>query len=147
MANPASWAVLGALGGAHFDSARGELWLAPSWPSAWGRQLESLPILLPGFAAALSAERTAASEWVDLRLTACGAPLRLRSVGVRLPHDFIKSLDKIIAAQDLELSTDERLQFSGMVTLAQPGDGFRITVRRTEQPNTLEATLELYHGS
>jgi hypothetical protein len=148
MANPASWAVLAALGGAHIDQLRGDLWLAPAWPSGWGERLEALPVFLPGFAAVLNALHTADTWRVEFRLTACGAePLRLQTLGVRLPRAFRAPGEQVEPAPGLEILPQDRLRFACPLTLANPGDGFTLTVSRSVPQETLGVTLETHSAA
>ncbi len=126
---PASWYYLWSLGGVHYNRLTGELWLNPSWPSAWGERLERLPVFLPGFQAEISASRANGAWEIDFRIKKLlRGRVEVKSICVSIPEYLIgkKVIVKSTALLDGEFSIlhGKRLCWNMNSQLEQEGDGF-----------------------
>jgi len=133
MSHPASWYLLLALSGVRLDRLHDVLWVAPSWPEAWGDTLRSLPVFLPGFQAQVDAQRGASTWQVSFRIRQLvDRPLQLASIGTRLPEGFDAATVRVsllgIPHRNVEVRSDGRVVISGPVVLGRPDEGFTITV-------------------
>ena len=149
LSTPASWYVLWALGGVRLDRIQGDIWVAPCWPTHWGKTLKSLPIYLPGFQAQVDAEYEDDLWQVSFRLRSlAGEPVKLNSLGTRLPSHISRGaqiIHKANSANDCQILENGRIKFLKSLYLKQPGDGFKICVSRVKKKGLqkLEARLKI----
>ena len=130
---PASWYYLWSLGGVHLNRLSGELWLNPSWPSAWGSSLKKLPVFLPAFQAEINASRDHNSWTIDFQIKKIlQGPISLKSMAIGLPDGFHKQAlsfeTKGLVKQQIPIEKDGRIVWDGDFSLSQSGDGFAVTV-------------------
>ncbi len=130
MSNPSSWYLPLAIAGVRIDRLRGQLSVAPSWPSAWGDALD-MPVYLPDIQVRVNAGRTAPSATVSLvveRITS--EPIEFGRVSVRLPADVSPSRVRAeVQGRGVVGVTAEEggwFRLDVPVVLAAVGDGFTI---------------------
>ena len=150
---PASWYVLWALGGVRLDRIQGDIWVAPCWPTHWGKIIKSLPVYLPGFQAQVDAEYDDDLWRVSFRLhSLADKSIKLISLGTELPKSISQGaqrIHKINSTNDCQILENGRIKFLRSLCLKRPGDGFKICVSRIKKKDLqeFECNLEILNGN
>lgn len=130
MSNPSSWYLPLAIAGVRTDRLRGQLSVAPSWPSAWGDALD-MPVYVPDIQVRVNARRAARSATVSFaveRITS--EPIEFGRVSVRLPADVSPARVRAeVQGRGVVGVTAEEggwYRLDMPIVLAAVGDGFTI---------------------
>jgi hypothetical protein len=142
MSNPSSWYLPLALAGIRVDRLRGRLSVAPSWPSAWGEELD-MPVFLPDVQLRVRAGRGSRGPEVRLeveRITR--GPIVFDEVSVRLPGTSsdtppVTDTSPVTDAPPVTVTNGRgaaswtadgagRMRLAGPLVLRAVGEGFRV---------------------